>query len=1064
MAKVFKDYEHFVPAVKLRPDMPGANEHVLIRSIDELKEAVVGEHKFVSLDFETSGLNAEEDFIVGFSFAFSSNKGYYVPVNHAVGISLGKETLDVLYQQVIKADRVFLYNARFDMRFFEFAGYDLSKMKYFDVMKGIWFADTNVKMPSLKWAERHFLGWDPATFEQTLGDAPNFYHLDPEVAYEYACVDAEGTFALVPTAVKFWKEAKLSGQLDNDILYPLMKWENEGIRIDVDYLNKKIEELTPKLHDLEHEIYSQVGYQFALKSGKQLGDALQSVGINTGEYTKGGQMKTDINTLEALAKRLGEGKESKLLRSIIRYSKLIKLISSFFESLRDEALRMGGRCRFAYIDCNVPTGRLASGSDKKNMFFAHLNIQAIAKPHPKMWYVHDGATISDEDLRPGEVRVLDWVFSQDRKSDKWEEGFEQSENIRSAFLPEEGHYWVSIDFNAQELRIPAALSGEPAWREAFIHGTDPHKSCYSEDTEYLTPNGWKLAVDIGINDLIAQYNHGKIEYVPAGERFEGESGELVRFKGLYNDLLVTKNHRMFMGYHRSGNEGDLKPKFITAEECLRRKAVRIRNSGIYEGSYLHSDVVVPDVRVGNRVYRDGFVIGIREYTELLGFIIGDGCIAHDGSNKITMAQSAKWFKQLKWLESLVSRVPQIGFNRNESVKDAVIFEVCNKELWTIMESDVYRGGSIKRIPLWMFEIPIEYRELFLEAFIRADGSLDKRPGRKSRVIYAERLELIEDFQRLCVGLGYRTYIDFHHKELRYHKNDKGTYRMSLTKVITRVSSEEINLEEYSGKTYCFSVPSGVLVVRRNGKVSICGNTAIAIWGEENYDKDKRKKAKVCNFGLQYGGNKYTLQEKLGIQDLDECEKIANDWKNGLPTLFAWQNALVRRAKKTGVVYTYFGRPRRVKFYLNSADGKTRAFGVRTVKNSVVQGCGADLTKIGMLKLWKKLLNPELNTGCRFLNTIHDEVNISIPKDPAVFHKYLAIARACMRIKVPGWPFPMETGIEIGDAQGRTWAFNVDDEGNCIPKWEDVPQDEAPPEPEVESTESEDEDEFNIFMS
>lgn len=137
---------------------------------------------------------------------------------------------------------------------------------------------------------------------------------------------------------------------------------------------------------------------------------------------------------------------------------------------------MGGRCRFSYIDCNVPTGRLASGSDKKNMFFAHLNVQAISKPHPKMWYVHDGATISDEDLRPGEVRVLDWVFSQDRKSDKWEEGFEQTENVRSAFLPEEGHYWVSIDFNAQELRIPAALSGEPAWREAFIHGTDPHKS------------------------------------------------------------------------------------------------------------------------------------------------------------------------------------------------------------------------------------------------------------------------------------------------------------------------------------------------------------------------------------------------------------------------------------------------------------------------------------------------------------------------------------------------------------------------------------------------------------
>ena len=68
----------------------------------------------------------------------------------------------------------------------------------------------------------------------------------------------------------------------------------------------------------------------------------------------------------------------------------------------------------------------------------------------------------------------------------------------------------------------------------------------------------------------------------------------------------------------------------------------------------------------------------------------------------------------------------------------------------------------------------------------------------------------------------------------------------------------------------------------------------------------------------------------------------------------------------------------------------------------------------------------------------------------------------MRVQVPGWPFPMEIGLELGDAQGRAWAFTFDEEGNVSPKWEDVPTDEAPPELEIEV--EDEEDDFNIFIS
>lgn len=285
MAKDIKGYKHFVPEARLQPDKPGSNTHILVRSIEQLKEIMEEnkDKKFMSMDTETSGLDADKDFIVGFSFAFCSTVGYYCPVKHAKGISLGSETLDILYEKMKSNTQNFLYNSRFDLRMMEYdehAHYDMSVIKQYDVSIGIWLADTNISMPSLKWAERHFLGWDPSTYEETVGDNANMYYMDPEEVYQYAAVDAEGTYALVPISVKYWKEAKVSGKIDNELIYPLMRWENQGIRIDIDYLQKLSDKIAPMIKDIEYDIYREVGYQFNMDSNKQLGGRSSVSGYN----------------------------------------------------------------------------------------------------------------------------------------------------------------------------------------------------------------------------------------------------------------------------------------------------------------------------------------------------------------------------------------------------------------------------------------------------------------------------------------------------------------------------------------------------------------------------------------------------------------------------------------------------------------------------------------------------------------------------------------------------------------------------------------------------------------
>ena len=186
-AALHKGYKHWCPEVEPREDWDKDFNFVLIRSIEELKKLDV-EHKFVAWDTETSGLNPDIDWLVGFSFSFDGKTGYYVPVKHD-DIALGKEALDIFFSILSKAGTQFLYNCRFDQRFFEAAGYSLEGLRYYDVMNAIWLADTNVLMPSLKASERRFLGWIPKTFSETLGDATTFQHVPAEDAYKYACLD-----------------------------------------------------------------------------------------------------------------------------------------------------------------------------------------------------------------------------------------------------------------------------------------------------------------------------------------------------------------------------------------------------------------------------------------------------------------------------------------------------------------------------------------------------------------------------------------------------------------------------------------------------------------------------------------------------------------------------------------------------------------------------------------------------------------------------------------------------------------------------------------------------------
>lgn len=210
------------------------------------------------------------------------------------------------------------------------------------------------------------------------------------------------------------------------------------------------------------------------------------------------------------------------------------------------------------------------------------------------------------------------------------------------------------------------------------------------------------------------------------------------------------------------------------------------------------------------------------------------------------------------------------------------------------------------------------------------------------------------------------------------------------------------------------------------------STAIAIWGEENYSKDKRKLAKGANFGLLYGMTARNFRERFDMT-MSEAEEFVDQFKSSLPVLFKWVAGIERLGEERGTVSTMFGRPRRLKSWFDTGEWSWINFAKRTAVNTMIQGTGADILKIVMIDVFKNFYNPSngnpLTNYIRFKSTIHDEINYQIYKDKEhnydLFKKLVKRTMQLMRVKLPDWPFPMEVGLSIGNRWGQSVDFSFD---------------------------------------
>nr|ADI22388.1 DNA polymerase I - 3'-5' exonuclease and polymerase domains [uncultured Planctomycetales bacterium HF0500_02G17] len=174
-------------------------------------------------------------------------------------------------------------------------------------------------------------------------------------------------------------------------------------------------------------------------------------------------------------------------------------------------------------------------------------------------------------------------------------------------------------------------------------------------------------------------------------------------------------------------------------------------------------------------------------------------------------------------------------------------------------------------------------------------------------------------------------------------------------------------------------------------------------------REQRNGAKMVNFGIVYGVTAFGLARRLGVSN-SEAGEIIDGYKRRFAGITTFLEECIAQAHAQGYVETMMKRRRPIPD-IDSRDQNRRALAERMAINSVVQGSAADLIKIAMVDLhrrlspraaaWREGAGPEIE-GVRMLLQIHDELVFEAPKDRAEAVRDLIVARmeAAMALDVP----------------------------------------------------------------
>ena len=409
-------------------------EYKTLTSIDDLSmiENLIHESKCYAFDTETTSIDSLEAELVGVSFSFEANSGYYLPIAHQEKTAISRDEALRWLKQIIEAsqDKVIGQNLKYDLQVLRNHQINIKRF-HADTMLMSYSINSTASRHNLDALAEYYLNIKTIKFEDVMGKGKNklknFSEVPIKEATNYAAEDADITLQLYKTfETKIDdKTKKMLQEIEYPMIFVLMEMEATGALIDIKHLNSLSNNFGSKLINLVQKIHKHSGVVFNIDSPKQLSEVLfDKMGIEAKglKKTSSGYYSTSESVLQKLAD------ENEIIKDILEYRTLAKLKSTYTDKL-SEICDLGSRVHTSYHQAVTSTGRLSS---------------------------------SDPNLQNIPIRTKDGIV------------------IREAFIAPQGKKLLAIDYSQIELRLMAHYSNDEIMVKSFNNNEDIHKRTASE--------------------------------------------------------------------------------------------------------------------------------------------------------------------------------------------------------------------------------------------------------------------------------------------------------------------------------------------------------------------------------------------------------------------------------------------------------------------------------------------------------------------------------------------------------------------------------------------------------
>lgn len=186
----------------------------------------------------------------------------------------------------------------------------------------------------------------------------------------------------------------------------------------------------------------------------------------------------------------------------------------------------------------------------------------------------------------------------------------------------------------------------------------------------------------------------------------------------------------------------------------------------------------------------------------------------------------------------------------------------------------------------------------------------------------------------------------------------------------------------------------------NKGIDIHTATAAKVWNVpiEQVDSDMRRKAKTVNFGIIYGISAFGLSQRVGISR-GEAKEIIDNYFEQFANIKKYMDQTIHFCRETGFVKTITGRRRYIRD-ITSSNRTVVGFAERNAINAPIQGSAADMIKLAMIEVDKKLREHKFET--KMILQVHDELVFDVPKGELekVTPVIVTAMESAMKLEVP----------------------------------------------------------------